>query len=198
VTISAKTRFDILKRDRFTCAYCGRTPPEVLLHVDHIVPVADGGPDDPENLTTACRDCNLGKGARRLDSGTEPRSSNVEELQERIAQAQAYAEYLTEATAARRDLDATRMDLLSAAWHRAWGGTGKPVEHEDGKFYFELPDGGYWPEKSSIRAILRRLPFERVIDAMEITSGRFERPAYETLRYFYGVCWRMIRENEAK
>ena len=62
MSISAKKRFEILKRDNFTCGYCSRTSPEVVLEVDHVVPKAVGGTDDSDNLTTACRDCNRGKG----------------------------------------------------------------------------------------------------------------------------------------
>lgn len=61
MAIGSKMRFEILKRDNFTCLYCGRNPPEVKLHVDHIIPKAQGGKDVPENLKTACQDCNLGK-----------------------------------------------------------------------------------------------------------------------------------------
>ena len=60
--LSKGTRFDIFKRDGFMCQYCGRQPPEVVLHVDHITPVIEGGTNDPMNLVTSCRDCNLGKG----------------------------------------------------------------------------------------------------------------------------------------
>lgn len=60
-SISVRTRFEVFKRDEFTCAYCGRKTPEVVLEVDHIVPVADGGSDDIINLTTACWECNSGK-----------------------------------------------------------------------------------------------------------------------------------------
>ena len=59
--ISPKIRFDILKRDKKTCQYCGREAPEVILEVDHIKPVSKGGTDDSSNLTTSCRDCNRGK-----------------------------------------------------------------------------------------------------------------------------------------
>lgn len=68
--MSGKLRFEILKRDKFTCQYCGVTATEKLLHIDHIKPVADGGDNNPLNLTTSCRECNLGKGARPLsDNG---------------------------------------------------------------------------------------------------------------------------------
>jgi hypothetical protein len=61
-----KLRFEIFKRDSFVCQYCGSHPPKAILHVDHIVPVADGGENDEDNLTTSCAACNLGKGARSL------------------------------------------------------------------------------------------------------------------------------------
>lgn len=41
--ISTRTRFEVFKRDGFRCMYCGRTPPTVLLHVDHIIAVSNGG-----------------------------------------------------------------------------------------------------------------------------------------------------------
>ena len=37
--ISKKTRFDVFKRDSFTCQYCGKSAPDVVLQVDHINPV---------------------------------------------------------------------------------------------------------------------------------------------------------------
>jgi 5-methylcytosine-specific restriction endonuclease McrA len=58
-----KLRYEILRRDGFTCQYCGRKPPDVDLEVDHIDPVSKGGLNDPKNLITACRECNAGKGA---------------------------------------------------------------------------------------------------------------------------------------
>lgn len=61
MAISIRTRFETLKRDAFTCHYCGRKSPHVVLEVDHIVPVCEGGSDDPINLLTACWECNRGK-----------------------------------------------------------------------------------------------------------------------------------------
>lgn len=66
--IPKKLRFEILKRDEFKCRYCGRSEGEgVTLHVDHVIPVALGGRNDPENLVVACADCNLGKAANMLN-----------------------------------------------------------------------------------------------------------------------------------
>lgn len=66
-SISVGLRYQILKRDRFRCVVCGRSPaatPGLELHIDHIVPFARGGKTIAENLRSTCRDCNLGKGAR--------------------------------------------------------------------------------------------------------------------------------------
>lgn len=194
MAVSTRTRFEVFKRDRFTCTYCGRTPPEVLLHVDHIVPKAEGGLDDQGNLTTACQDCNLGKGARRLEAGTRPTSATAEELQERIAQAQAYAQLLSEDREARDRLDDQLLDLVMGSWARAWGGTLE--EREDGA-YWVMPFDGYWPDAASVKRILRRLPIELVYDAIEVTAGRFPRRAvWRSVKYFYGVCWHMVRDRE--
>ncbi len=64
--ISKKLRFEVFKRDNFTCQYCGRMAPDVILEVDHINPVKNKGTNDILNLVTSCKDCNRGKGARKL------------------------------------------------------------------------------------------------------------------------------------
>lgn len=61
IVIGTKTRFEIFKRDLFTCQYCGRSAPEVELHIDHIFPQAKGGTDEVSNLITACSECNYAK-----------------------------------------------------------------------------------------------------------------------------------------
>ena len=62
--LPAQLRFRILARDGFRCRYCGRqgSTPGVVLHVDHVVPLAVGGTSREDNLRTACEECNLGKG----------------------------------------------------------------------------------------------------------------------------------------
>lgn len=61
--IPRKMRFEVLKRDGFRCTYCGASGDGVELHVDHELAEANGGKTEMSNLRTACRDCNLGKGA---------------------------------------------------------------------------------------------------------------------------------------
>lgn len=62
--ISARLRFEVLRDSGFACHYCGRRPPEITLHVDHVIPLIKGGTDARENLVAACAECNLGKSDR--------------------------------------------------------------------------------------------------------------------------------------
>lgn len=61
-------RFKVLQRDRFRCVACGNSPvhdAQCQLQVDHIVPRAEGGGDDPANLRSLCASCNRGRGRPR-------------------------------------------------------------------------------------------------------------------------------------
>jgi len=60
-----KLRWEIMERDNFTCQYCGRSAPDVMLEIDHKTAIADGGTNDLSNLITACTACNRGKGGFR-------------------------------------------------------------------------------------------------------------------------------------
>jgi len=86
--ISKKLRFEVFKRDSFTCQYCGRKSPNVLLEIDHIKPVSKEGKNDILNLITACKDCNAGKSNRALSDNSvlDKQRSQLEELQERKEQ----------------------------------------------------------------------------------------------------------------
>lgn len=74
MAVNKRTRFEVLRRDDFTCRYCRST--EGQLTIDHVLPVALGGTDAPDNLVTACRDCNAGK------SSTNPGSPLVAQVTE--------------------------------------------------------------------------------------------------------------------
>lgn len=86
--ITKKVRFEVFKRDSFKCQYCGKSAPDVILHVDHINPVSKGGDNDIMNLITACKDCNQGKKARTLDDKSiiEKQKQQLEELNQRREQ----------------------------------------------------------------------------------------------------------------
>ena len=63
--ISDRQRFRILLRDGFRCTACGASPlkdSNIELHVDHVLPWSQGGETTDDNLTTKCKQCNLGKG----------------------------------------------------------------------------------------------------------------------------------------
>lgn len=68
MAISRRLRYEILRRDNHTCRYCGGSAPDVKLTVDHVVPLALGGGDDPTNLATACQACNAGKSSSAPDA----------------------------------------------------------------------------------------------------------------------------------
>jgi 5-methylcytosine-specific restriction endonuclease McrA len=59
------TKREILRRDSYTCQYCGQGVP--YLTVDHIVPRRLGGQHSWDNLVAACPSCNHRKGGRTLD-----------------------------------------------------------------------------------------------------------------------------------
>ena len=56
-------RYKIFCKDNFKCQICGKSAKDgVKLHVDHIIPISEGGRTELDNLRTLCKDCNLGKG----------------------------------------------------------------------------------------------------------------------------------------
>lgn len=60
--VSAELAIRVMKRDRFSCTYCGVSGQDAELQIDHIIPVAKGGSHHISNLTTACMKCNQEKG----------------------------------------------------------------------------------------------------------------------------------------
>ena len=56
----------VVRRAGNRCEYCGlsQAGQEAQFHVDHVEPVASGGPTVAENLALACVSCSLRKGAR--------------------------------------------------------------------------------------------------------------------------------------
>ena len=93
--IPNSTRFEVFKRDSFTCQYCGAAAPDVILNVDHINPVAHGGTNDILNLITSCFTCNSGKSDKKLsdDSVVAKQKRQLDELAERRAQLEMMMEW---------------------------------------------------------------------------------------------------------
>jgi hypothetical protein len=71
--IPARLRRLVVGRARNRCEYCGlaQEGQEATFHIDHIVPVAAGGPTTAANLALACVSCSLRKEARQ--SAVDPR-----------------------------------------------------------------------------------------------------------------------------
>jgi hypothetical protein len=68
IKMTASMRYQVLVRDKATCQICGASKKDgVILHVDHILPVAKGGKSTLDNLRTLCDRCNLGKKDRIED-----------------------------------------------------------------------------------------------------------------------------------
>lgn len=175
IGLSKKTRFDVFKRDGFQCVYCGAHPSEsVLLEVDHVHPVAEGGTNDIDNLVTACWDCNRGKGAGLLSSIPQSIEDKAAMVAEREGQIRAYYEIL--------ELRKERKD--EETWSVA-------------EIFMERfsDDSIHRDRIVSIRMFLERLNVFAVREAMEIACARkySQGPAF---KYFCGVCWNKIKSGE--
>jgi 5-methylcytosine-specific restriction endonuclease McrA len=62
-----KLREFIKKRDNFTCCNCENSihiEPNLLLEIDHIIPLSKGGLTTEKNLQTLCWKCNRNKGSK--------------------------------------------------------------------------------------------------------------------------------------
>lgn len=154
-SISKTVRFEVFKRDAFTCQYCGAKAPEVILHCDHINPVALGGQNDILNLVTACSDCNGGKGARRIDdrSVVNRQRAQIEELELRREQLQMMLDWRDAAQAA--------------------------VVDEVEEMAIRMEDRGHFRPNASgladIRKWLRRYSIDELVIALDIAFDQYMR-----------------------
>jgi hypothetical protein len=114
MSLSKRTRFEVFKRDKFTCQYCGKKAPDIVLQVDHIEPKAKGGTDDLVNLVTACDGCNAGKSDIRLsdDSAIVRQRDQLEKLQERQEQIEMMLEWHKTLVA----IDGQAIDRIEEYW----------------------------------------------------------------------------------
>jgi len=60
----AFSKKNVLKRDNYTCQYCGKIGPD--LTIDHILPRSLGGKTSWDNVVVACQECNVRKSNRPL------------------------------------------------------------------------------------------------------------------------------------
>ncbi len=181
-SISKKRRFEILKRDRFTCQYCGRKAPDVVLNVDHVLAVALGGQNEDSNLLTSCQDCNGGKGARALEMADAPIVLDGKARMERLEQAEEYRRALV----AERE----RVDSLLDDIYECWGiADGQDVSSDKWMIPIRL--------ESSCKTFLKHLNSEEIKDCVKIAFSRMRfYSSNKKFRYFCGCCWGAIRRKQ--
>ena len=154
--ISKSIRFEMLKRDSFTCQYCGATPPNVVLEPDHIQPVAEGGGNELLNLVTSCFDCNRGKSARLLsdDSVVVKQKKQLDNLQEKREQFKMMYEW-------RKGLDG----LTSEASHMITEYIESKVEP------FVITKSG----KKNLEKTINKYDFDDILNAINISESTYLR-----------------------
>lgn len=84
--MTSKLRKKIKERDNYTCCHCGNSiwkEPNLLLEVDHIVPVADGGYTVEDNLQTLCWVCNRHK-SKKSNDDIKTANVNRESIQAQV------------------------------------------------------------------------------------------------------------------
>ena len=152
--IPKSLRFEVFKRDSFTCQYCGRKAPDVLLHIDHIKPVSKNGTNDILNLITSCADCNSGKSDKELSDNTviQKQRDQLEALQERKEQ----IEMMFDWKKSLLELDYKIVEKLSDYW----------LELTEG---YSLNDS----DRSSLKKLSRKFKLDEIMVSMEISSEQY-------------------------
>lgn len=181
--LGKRVRFEVLKRDNHTCRYCGATAPDVELTVDHVVPRALGGSNDPANLVTACKPCNDGK------ASTNPDTKVVDDVAQ---DAFRWAAAMKKAAEWQAD-ERARLDGILAVFEATWD----DWTYDGGdKGRLPIPKPNSW--ESSVerlvtagvdRANLLRL----VVVAME-SQARID----QKWRYFCGCGWRHVDDLQER
>ena len=176
VALSKRTRFEIFKRDGFTCQYCGAQPPEVVLEVDHILPVANGGDNDPMNLVTSCFNCNRGKTDKQLERTAPRPDADLEWLasQQELAELRRYQVAKSERETVLKEIASQLQDT----WFYAF-------------------NSKYAPGEQKLVKLMMQIPPEVIEKAIYIASdkkpGEYSEYQY---RYMCGVCWNIVNEKE--
>lgn len=173
--ISKKLRFEVFKRDAFACQYCGKTPPSVVLELDHVHPVSKGGNNGIDNLLTACFDCNRGKSNRLLDTLPQTVVEKAVIIAEREEQIKAFNRLL----AAKRRREDKQIDELEGIFRE-----------EFGSYSFRQHF------KESIRSNF--LPYLTMVDMKMAIGKACSRcdNAENALKYFCGICWNIRRQAD--
>lgn len=172
MAVSKRVRYEVLKRDNHTCRYCGASAPDVTLHVDHVIPLALGGSDKPDNLVTACKDCNLGK------TSTSATDSIVAEVDEKA---------LAWTVALRKAMDDIAIESKERRKVTKWFVT--EWHHRYGESMGELPAD--W--RTTVAEFVKMgVPIDLIDEAIDITCDK-GLSDHKNFRYFAGICWNHVR-----
>ena len=171
--LSKKTRFQVFKRDEFRCCYCGQCPPKVVLEVDHIIAVANGGTNQIDNLITSCFDCNRGKGAELLETVPASLSDKIAIQQEKMDQLRALDRLLKQQKKRER----------------------QQIEEVNEAFQIRYPERTLSDSfRVSVGQFIREIGLDECISAMHKACVRTKGPTDAT-KYFCGICWNIIRSR---
>lgn len=181
MAVSKRLRYEVLRRDNYTCRYCGATAPDVKLTVDHVVPQALGGSDDPANLVAACEPCNNGKTSVPADA---PVIADVEEDALRWAAAMDKA---AEMARAKHEVLLDYRNVFRDAWNEWKTGS----EHAK----TAIPLDPNW-ETSLDNFYEAGLPDWELGEAVRAAMTNHKVTPSNTFRYFAGICWKKIRQMQ--
>jgi hypothetical protein len=154
MAIGKKLRFEVFKRDSFTCQYCGQKAPDVFLEADHIEPRSKGGKDSLMNLITACRGCNSGKSNRKLSDDTVlvKQRDQLKALQDRREQVAMMFEWQKSLS----DIEDDVLHNLTEYWDGITVG-------------YSLTDTGI----SQLRKLTRKFTIPEIMKAMKIAADEY-------------------------
>lgn len=172
IPISKKNRFEVFKRDSFTCQYCSAKPPKVPLEVDHILPVCKGGKNHIDNLITACFDCNRGKAGNEL---TAIPKSIIEKSEGKKLALKQYKEYQKLLNEERIQMEID-VDTVENVYNSVFGWV----------FLDKF--------RLSVKKFIQALGIENVIWAIETACNKIYDPE-KALSYFCGICWNQIKDK---
>lgn len=172
--VSKRVRYEVFRRDNNRCRYCGATAPDTPMTIDHVIPVALGGSDDPSNLVTACRDCNAGKTSSSPDA---PLVADVaaDAIRWGKAMQQAAAEFAQD-----RDARMLDRDEFQGKWE-TW-------RYKSSGKYRTYPLPGGWGE-SIDQFLAAGLTMADLHDLVDVAMGA---NSIDPWKYFCGCCWRRV------
>lgn len=168
-----RLRYEVLRRDNHACRYCGATAPDAALTVDHVVPVALGGTDDPGNLVAACVDCNAGKASAAPD---QPLLDQVADDAIRWARAM---EQAAASVAQEKEYEREVVEWFRVLWN------------EEAPYFAGLPaDYG----TSVLKFVAAGLSFDQIREAVNRAACADHVSQRARFRYFCGIAWRMLAD----